>query len=107
MASRLLSGSGMKTLFLLIALFTAPLGAAAQTAPAADGTTVESVEVTGLDLSQLSPGLRLDITALAGKPLTRDYFRIACKDGGRFWLYREGLYHEAAAPRWFVHGMFA
>jgi len=41
-----------------------------------------------------------------GRALTRDYFRIACKDGGRFWLFRDGLYHETA-PRWFVHGLFA
>ena len=28
--------------------------------------------------------------------------------GRRFWLYREGLYgRETAAPRWFVHGLFA
>lgn len=42
-----------------------------------------------------------------GHALTRDYFRVACKEGGRFWLYREGLYHETARPRWFVHGLFA
>jgi protein ImuB len=41
-----------------------------------------------------------------GQALTRDYFRVACKDGSRLWLYREGLYHETA-PRWFVHGLFA
>jgi protein ImuB len=42
-----------------------------------------------------------------GTALTRDYFRVACRDGARFWLYREGLYGEAARPRWFVHGLFA
>jgi protein ImuB len=42
-----------------------------------------------------------------GRSLTRDYFRIASKQGGRFWLYREGLYSEAASPRWFLHGLFA
>ena len=41
-----------------------------------------------------------------GRP-TRDYFRVACRDGGRFWLYREGLYGKAGEPRWFVHGLFA
>jgi protein ImuB len=35
-----------------------------------------------------------------GHALTRDYFRVACRDGGRFWLYREGW-------RWFLHGLFA
>ena len=38
---------------------------------------------------------------------TRDYFRAEDSDGRRFWLYREGLYREAAAPRWFLHGFFA
>jgi len=42
-----------------------------------------------------------------GHALTRDYFRVACKEGARFWLYREGLYRETAWPRWFVHGLFA
>ena len=38
---------------------------------------------------------------------TRDYFRAEDTEGRRFWLYREGLYHEAPAPRWFLHGFFA
>jgi protein ImuB len=42
-----------------------------------------------------------------GRAMTRDYFRVASKEGGRFWLYREGLYHEVAQPRWFLHGLFA
>ena len=37
----------------------------------------------------------------------RDYFRVETDDGQRFWLYRDGLYHQAAAPRWYLHGMFA
>jgi protein ImuB len=41
-----------------------------------------------------------------GAALTRDYFRVACQDGARLWLFREGLYHETE-PRWFVHGLFA
>ncbi|MGA3302969.1 MAG: DNA polymerase Y family protein [Methylovirgula sp.] len=40
--------------------------------------------------------------------LTRDYFRAEDLEGQRFWLFREGLYErETAAPRWFVHGLFA
>ena len=39
-----------------------------------------------------------------GPARTRDYFRVACKDGGRFWLYREGM---TWPPRWFLHGLFA
>jgi protein ImuB len=42
-----------------------------------------------------------------GRALTRDYFRIATRDGARLWLFREGLYSEATFPRWFVHGLFA
>ena len=39
---------------------------------------------------------------------TRDYYVVEDQAGRRFWLYREGLYaRETAAPRWFVHGMFA
>jgi protein ImuB len=40
----------------------------------------------------------------AGPP--RDYFRIEDREGRRFWLYREGLYGHAGAPRWFMHGLF-
>jgi protein ImuB len=43
-----------------------------------------------------------------GRALTRDYFRIESEAGMRAWLYREGLYgEERAAPRWFLHGLFA
>ena len=38
--------------------------------------------------------------------LTRDYFRVEDMDGRRYWLYREGLYGEETAPRWFLHGIF-
>lgn len=39
---------------------------------------------------------------------TRDYYCVENEAGHRFWLYREGLYErETAAPRWFVHGLFA
>lgn len=36
---------------------------------------------------------------------TRDYFHAQDRQGLSFWLYREGLYHETDAPRWFVHGL--
>ncbi len=44
----------------------------------------------------------------AGGPVpSRDYY-IAEDDGGRrFWLFRDGLYGDGAAPRWFLHGFFA
>ncbi len=39
---------------------------------------------------------------------TRDYYLVEDDAGHRFWLFREGLYaRETAAPRWFVHGLFA
>jgi protein ImuB len=38
---------------------------------------------------------------------TRDYYLVEDKAGRRFWLYREGLWRDTAAPRWFVHGLFA
>ncbi len=38
---------------------------------------------------------------------SRDYYRVEDKQGRRYWLYREGLYGEAEAPRWCVHGLFA
>lgn len=38
---------------------------------------------------------------------TRDYFRVEDSQGGRFWLFREGLYGaETMDPRWFMHGLF-
>ncbi len=40
-------------------------------------------------------------------PKPRDYYRVEDAAGRRFWLYREGLYGGAEAPRWFLHGFFA
>lgn len=42
-----------------------------------------------------------------GETRTRDYFRVEDAAGRRYWLYRQGLYGEAEAPRWFMQGMFA
>ena len=39
----------------------------------------------------------------------RDYYRIEDDRGGRFWVFRQGLYQSAAedgAPLWFLHGLF-
>lgn len=39
---------------------------------------------------------------------TRDYFRVEDEAGRRYWLYRQGYYgNPGAAPRWFMHGLFA
>ena len=39
--------------------------------------------------------------------LTRDYYRVEDARGRRFWVFRHGLYREKAAPRWYMHGLFA
>jgi protein ImuB len=40
--------------------------------------------------------------------VTRDYFAVEDTEGGRFWLFREGLYLAGVAmPRWYLHGLFA
>jgi protein ImuB len=38
---------------------------------------------------------------------TRDYYRVEDETGGRYWLYRAGLYQANRNPRWFLHGVFA
>lgn len=38
---------------------------------------------------------------------TRDYYRVEDDTGRRWWLARDGLYGEAATPRWYLHGAFA
>ncbi|MDX2308288.1 MAG: DNA polymerase Y family protein [Hyphomicrobium sp.] len=38
---------------------------------------------------------------------SRDYYRVEDEEGGRFWIFREGFYAEAAPPRWYLHGIFA
>jgi len=41
---------------------------------------------------------------------TRDYYRLEDAEGGRYWVFREGLYgREDAdrAPGWWMHGVFA
>ncbi|MEW5684973.1 MAG: DUF6504 family protein [Pseudomonadota bacterium] len=36
----------------------------------------------------------------------RDYYRVEDQDGARFWLFRAGLYGDAAPPKWWLHGLF-
>ena len=48
------------------------------------------------------------VTSTESHARTRDYFRVEDKEGGRFWLYREGIYkREVRQFRWFLHGLFA
>lgn len=46
---------------------------------------------------------------LAKPPRPRDYYRIEDDRGGRYWVFREGLYDrdpEAGPPVWYMHGLF-
>ena len=61
----------------LLAAVAAPVAAAeiqipkpAQEASAPEGAVIESAELSGLSMNQLSPGLRREIEALAGTPLS-------------------------------------
>ena len=45
---------------------------------------------------------------------TRDYYRLEDAEGGRYWVFREGLYGREdggefgeRAPSWWMHGVFA
>src|SRR5688500_6394313 len=60
----------MKTLRLLIAILALPFAAHAQDLASFEGLLLESAEVSGLAINQLSPGLRQDIEALAGQQLS-------------------------------------
>ena len=44
---------------------------------------------------------------LPGRLRTRDYYRVEDTEGRRFWIFRHGLFEESAAPRWYLHGLFA
>jgi len=37
----------------------------------------------------------------------RDYWRVEDADGGRFWIFREGIRRADRPPRWWLHGLFA
>ncbi|MCP4933590.1 MAG: hypothetical protein GY927_05155 [bacterium] len=40
----------------------------------------------------------------------RDYYKVSTREGGTFWLYRNGLYQGSeecrSPPQWFIHGFF-
>ena len=56
-------------------LLLAPSVAHAQETTPPDGTPIASAQVSGLDLSRLSPGLQEDIGKLNGSPLDRQKLR--------------------------------
>lgn len=36
----------------------------------------------------------------------RDYYRVEDQEGGRFWIFRAGLYEAGTPARWWLHGLF-
>ncbi len=46
---------------------------------------------------------------ISNLPRARDYYRVEDEEGRRYWLFRQGLYHDGrgGAPFWYVHGIFA
>lgn len=36
----------------------------------------------------------------------RDYYRVEDEVGGRFWIYRQGLFGAGEDPKWWLHGLF-
>jgi protein ImuB len=55
---------------------------------------------------RIAPEWWLELREMRGKP--RDYYRIEDEDGRRYWVFRAGLYQEAAKdlPSWYLHGVF-
>lgn len=47
-----------------------------------------------------------DPTRTPDRHRVRDYYAVEDVEGGRFWLFRAGLYGAPDAPRWFLHGLF-
>lgn len=80
MARLLLYRSGMSilpvsSLVFVALLLVAPAGAFAQETQPPDGTPIRSAEISGLDLSRLSPGLQADLRKLTGTALDRQLLR--------------------------------
>jgi hypothetical protein len=64
---------GMRTLGLIVTVLAlAPQASPAQRPTVPDGAVIASVEVSGLDVGRLSPGLREEIRRLAGTPLNQE-----------------------------------
>ena len=56
------------------------------------------------DLETEDPG-----EPVSNLPRARDYYRVEDESGRRYWVFRQGLYHDGrgGTPAWFVHGVFA
>ena len=44
--------------------------------------------------------------ATADSVRLRDYYRVEDTAGGRYWVFREGLFQADRLPAWFMHGVF-
>jgi protein ImuB len=77
----------------------------ALTGALAGALTAQSPDLNPNLNSGLNSGLNPGLNAAR----TRDYWRVEDARGHRLWIYRDGLYgtQAAAAPRWYVHGLFA
>jgi len=80
MAWTLLFRAGMRikallALFALLVLLLTAVSAAAQETEPPDGAKIASAQVSGIDITKLSPGLQQDIGKLAGTPLNRQLLR--------------------------------
>lgn len=66
------------------------------------------------DIGRSVDGPEGPVPAVAARP--RDYYRIEDEHGGRYWMFRDGLFTRSdadedvvepdAPPRWFMHGVF-
>ncbi len=80
MARLLLYGAGMRilarcVLIVITLLLLAPARANAQETNPPDGAAIKSAQVSGIELSKLSPGLQADIAKLTGSALDRQQLR--------------------------------
>jgi len=41
-----------------------------------------------------------------GPGRVRDYYRVEDEVGGRFWIFRQGLFGGDEVPKWWIHGLF-
>lgn len=48
---------------------------------------------------------RADFEA-TGPGKIRDYYRVEDEAGGRFWIFRQGLFGTGEDPKWWLHGLF-
>jgi protein ImuB len=76
-------------------------------------TSIPDVGQGGEVQAEGAPQSASALAASSPKPLRpRDYYVLEDVTGGRFWVFRDGLYHltdedDERPPKWFMHGVFA